>query len=189
MATARNQWFLRQSQQGLLFFVPCIHALYAPNTVRTAAVETIIVYVDDAAHAQPLLQAAGAMPHARQTHWVLVACAPRITHRVSKFVSNRSRENWRTKWADRLFEACVPALRAQGMTVSTVLARGPLPELLESLHAEHGAQCPVMDLRRPKMQTEAVASPAPLAPLRKLAGTLASVGALWTVLVGETLAA
>lgn len=150
--------------------------------------ETIIAYVDDAAHAQQLLQTAGAMPHARQTHWVLVACAPRITHRISKFVSNRSRENWRNKWADRLFQECVPLLRAQGIAVSTVLARGPLPELLESLQAEHGAQCQVMDLRRPKMATEQAASPAP-SPLRKLTGTLAGLGALWTVMIGEALAA
>lgn len=150
--------------------------------------ETIIAYVDDAAHVHQLLQTAGAMPHARQTHWVLVACAPRITHRISKFVSNRSRENWRNKWADRLFQECVPLLRAQGIAVSTVLARGPLPELLESLQAEHGAQCQVMDLRRPKMAAQPVASPAPSA-LRKLTGTLAGLGALWTVMIGETLAA
>lgn len=150
--------------------------------------ETIIAYVDDAAHVHQLLQTAGAMPHARQTHWVLVACAPRITHRISKFVSNRSRENWRNKWADRLFQECVPLLRAQGIAVSTVLARGPLPELLESLQAEHGAQCQVMDLRRPKMAAQPVASPAP-SVLRKLTGTLAGLGALWTVMIGETLAA
>ena len=156
--------------------------------------ETIIAYVDDAAHAQQLFQAMKAKQQAPQTHWVLVACAPRITHRVSKFASNRSRENWRSKWADRLFEDCVPMLLAQGIQVSTVLARGPLPELLESLHAEHGAQCQVLDFRRPKLlqaeQPEAVKpeSASPL-PLRKLAGTLAGIGALWTVLIGETLAA
>lgn len=152
--------------------------------------ETIIAYVNDAAHAQPLLQAAGDMPQARQTHWVLVACAPRITHRVSKFVSNRSRENWRNKWANNLFETCVPALQAQGVRVSTVLARGPLPELLEQLLAEHGASCQVLDLRRPQMAAQPpVASHTPASPMGKLAGTLAGIGALWTVLIGETLAA
>lgn len=152
--------------------------------------ETIIAYVNDAAHAHPLLQAAGGMPQARQTHWVLVACAPRITHRISKFVSNRSRENWRNKWANSLFETCVPVLDAQGVRVSTVLARGPLPELLEQLLAEHGASCQVVDLRRPQEAAQApVASHTPASPARKLAGTLAGIGALWTVLIGETLAA
>ncbi|MBD9402922.1 MULTISPECIES: universal stress protein [unclassified Comamonas] len=154
--------------------------------------ETIIVYVDDAEYARRLLQATAQAPQASRAHWVLVACAPRITHRVSKFVSNRSRENWRNKWADRLFQDCVPMLNARGVQVSTVLARGPLPELLASLQAEHGAQAQVIDMRRPKMQEQEVqlaAAPAGVSPLRKLAGTLAGIGALWTVLIGETLAA
>lgn len=154
--------------------------------------ETIIAYVDDAAHAQQLFQAMQAQQPPRTAHWVLVACAPRITHRVSKFASNRSRENWRNKWAERLFDDCVPMWHAQGISVSTVLARGPLPELLEALQSQYGSTSQVLDLRRPKMEAmPATASPAPAAPppLRKLAGTLAGIGAVWAVLVGETLAA
>lgn len=153
--------------------------------------ETIIVYVDDADYARRLLQATAQAAQTARAHWVLVACAPRITHRVSKFVSNRSRENWRNKWADRLFQDCVPMLQDRGVQVSTVLARGPLPELLASLQAEHGGQAQVIDMRRPKMQEHEtqVAQQPVLSPLRKLAGTLAGVGALWTVLIGETMAA
>ncbi|QXW18327.1 universal stress protein [Comamonas aquatica] len=151
--------------------------------------ETIIVYVDDADYAQLLLQTAVQAPQASQAHWVLVGCAPRITHRVSRFVSNRSRENWRNKWADRLFQDCVPVLHAHGAQVTTVLARGPLPELLQTLQAQYGAQSQVVDMRRPKLQTPDTAAPAVPSPLHKLAGTLAGIGALWTVLIGETLAA
>lgn len=152
--------------------------------------DTIIAYVDDAEYAQLLLETAVKAPQAARSHWILVGCAPRITHRVSRFVSNRSRESWRNKWAERLFQECVPVLDAHGVKVSTVLARGPLPELLEALHAEHGAQAQLIDMRRPKMQENAAPKPSlSMAPLRKLAGTLTGVGALWTVLVGETLAA
>lgn len=152
--------------------------------------ETIIAYVDDAAQVPQLLQTAGGQGSAQQVHWVLVACAPRITHRVSKFVSNRSRENWRNKWADRLFNECVPVLRAQGLHISTVLARGPLPELLETLQAEHGAQCQVLDLRRPKTHALPEAASTAAEPAwPKLSGTLASFGALWMVFIGETMAA
>jgi hypothetical protein len=78
-----------------------------------------------------------------------VACAPRMTHRVSKWVSHSAREHWRTKWADKLFEQVVPPLRARGDDVTPVLARGPLAELTRSLLAEHdGAR--VLDARRPK---------------------------------------
>jgi hypothetical protein len=54
------------------------------------------------------------MPAGGPTHWVLVACAPRMTHRISKWVSHSSRENWRAKWADKLFDQVVPPLQARG---------------------------------------------------------------------------
>ena len=155
--------------------------------------ETIIVYIDDADYALPLLQAGAQSPNAPHTHWLLVACAPRITHRVSRFVSNRSREQWRTKWADKLFQSCVPLLQAQGSQVTPILARTPLPELLEQLYAEHGRHAQVVDLRRPR-QPEAAPAPVaeaaqPRSPLQKLSTTLASLTALWTLCAGDLLAA
>jgi hypothetical protein len=106
--------------------------------------EKVIVYLDDAAYARAQLPAAG-----ESTHWLLVACAPRMTHRISKWVSHSSRENWRAKWADKLFDQVVPPLRDRGDTVTPLLARGPLPELTRTLMAEHGS-LRVIDARRPK---------------------------------------
>ena len=105
----------------------------------------VIVYVDDPAYARQRMPGADAGP----THWVLVACAPRMTHRISKWVSHSARENWRAKWADRLFDQVIPDLRARGDDVTPVLARGPLPELTRNLMAEHGT-AHVLDVRRPK---------------------------------------
>jgi len=105
----------------------------------------VIVYVDDPTYASQQMPAAGATP----THWVLVACAPRMTHRISKWVSHSARENWRAKWADKLFGQVVPPLRERGDAVTPVLARGPLPELTRTLMAEHGT-AQVLDVRRPK---------------------------------------
>ncbi|WP_343591526.1 universal stress protein [Paracidovorax wautersii] len=152
--------------------------------------QKIIVYVDDAAHAQHILRPLSARPSrdagSAATHWVLVACAPRMTHRISKWVSHSARENWRAKWADKLFAQLVPGLQAAGAEVSTVLAKGPLPELLTQLQAEHGADAQVVDARRPKQEAmaPAVAAPAPVVvvvkkPLRNwsLPGTLASLAA------------
>ncbi|HEY8360866.1 MAG TPA: hypothetical protein VIL30_25690 [Ramlibacter sp.] len=107
--------------------------------------DKIIVYVDDPAYAHQQMPVAGATP----THWVLVACAPRMTHRISKWVSHSARENWRAKWADKLFGQMVPPLRERGDAVTPVLARGPLPELTRLLMAEHGT-AQVLDVRRPK---------------------------------------
>jgi hypothetical protein len=105
----------------------------------------VIVYLDDPAYARQRIPAAESGP----THWVLVACAPRMTHRISKWVSHSARENWRVKWAGRLFDEVIPPLRARGDAVTPVLARGPLPELTRTLMAEHGT-AHVLDVRRPK---------------------------------------
>lgn len=105
----------------------------------------VIVYLDDPAYARQRMPGVDGEP----THWVLVACAPRMTHRISKWVSHSARENWRAKWADKLFGQVVPPLRARGDAVTPVLARGPLPELTRSLMAEHGT-VQVLDARRPR---------------------------------------
>jgi hypothetical protein len=107
--------------------------------------QKVIVYLDDPAYARQQMPGAAGGP----THWVLVACAPRMTHRISKWVSHSSRENWRTKWADKLFGAVIPGLRERGDAVTPVLAKGPLPELTRALMAEHGTE-QVLDVRRPK---------------------------------------
>ena len=107
--------------------------------------EKVIVYLDDPAYARQRMPGVEGAP----THWLLVACAPRMTHRISKWVSHSARENWRAKWADRLFEQVVPPLEERGDTVTPILARGPLPELTRNLMAEHGT-ARVLDVRRPK---------------------------------------
>lgn len=134
--------------------------------------KTVIVYLDDAAHARPLLPAADTTP----MHWVLVACAPRMTHRISKWVSHSARENWRGRWAERLFEQVVPSLRARGDTVTPVLARGPLPELTRELLEAHGP-ARVLDVRRPKTDIP------PAQPGRLTPGTPGSLIGLFAALV------
>jgi hypothetical protein len=119
--------------------------------------DKVIVYLDDPAYAQQRMPAGNDAP----THWVLVACAPRMTHRISKWVSHSARENWRSKWADKLFDQVVPQLRARGDAVTPVLARGPLPELTRVLMAEHGT-ARVIDVRRPKALDGGGAAPGSL---------------------------
>jgi len=150
--------------------------------------DKVIVYVDDAAYARQILEPLSTRPSAAQTHWILVACAPRMTHRISKWVSHSARESWRAKWADKLFAQVLPWLDASGAQVSTVLAKGPLPDLLAQLQAEHGGASQVVDARRPKQDQEQ-AAPAPVlaapAIIKKtprrwsLPSTLASLGAMF----------
>lgn len=147
--------------------------------------DKVIVYVDDAAFAQQMLAPLFANESAAQTHWVLVACAPRMTHRISKWVSHSARENWRAKWADKLFAQILPVARVPSARVTTVLAKGPLAELTDQLLGPGACAAQVVDARRPK--TDALQDPAQAAPKRMSSapGTLGSVltalGALWTL--------
>jgi len=163
-------------------------------------VETIIVYLDDAEYAQPLLQSMSQSPRAADTHWVVVACAPRITHRVSKWVSNRTRENWRTKWADKLFADALPVLQGCGGRVSPMLARGPLSELVEQLRTDLGVSPQIVDVRRPKLEPQGAPALAPtglavgalgakakLQAGRGLPATLAAMAACLGLLLEEVL--
>ncbi|MES2632612.1 MAG: hypothetical protein V4669_06540 [Pseudomonadota bacterium] len=116
--------------------------------------EKVIVYVDDADHAQqhlePLLAARSGRAPGAQMHWVLVACAPRMTRRISKWVSHSARQNWRAKWSDKLFAAVAPQLRSSGDEVSMEMAEGPLSDLGRKLIAQHGP-CRIIDARRPRL--------------------------------------
>jgi hypothetical protein len=156
--------------------------------------ETVIVYIDDATYARQQLasvvdagQASTPLP---PVHWVLVACAPRMTHRISKWVSHSARENWRAKWSDKLFNEVSPWLRERGDRTTEVLAKGPLMDLQAQLAAEHRTQH-LLDARRPKMghDMQPVVAPAPTpAPAGKksppwsLPGAVASVFGLALVL-------
>ncbi|HQR99344.1 MULTISPECIES: hypothetical protein [unclassified Polaromonas] len=112
--------------------------------------DTTIVYVDEAAHAldmlAPLLQPGQARA---PTRWIVVGCAPRITHRVSKWVTHSARESWRGKWAEKVFEQIVPLLQASGDPVITHLACGSLDEFTATLRARHG-EGRLVDARRPR---------------------------------------
>ena len=154
------------------------------HSPATGAAHRVIVYVDDASHARQLLQPLCAQPSARATHWLVVACAPRMTHRISKWVSHSARENWRTKWADKLFAQVQPWLQAGGGRVTTVIAKGPLAELAEQLQAEHGA-AQVVDARRPRDEASEQAPSARRPGRWGLPGTLASLGALFFVLTAD----
>lgn len=143
---------------------------------------TFIVYVDDASHALPLLTSLATSFEATNPRWLLVACAPRITHRASKWASHRSRENWRNQWADKLFAQLAPSLQRpeSQADVTQLLARQPLPELLTELQQTYGA-VQVVDARRPKREEPAPQRWGP-------SGLIAGIGSLLAWTLGEAIA-
>ena len=153
--------------------------------------EPIILFVDDASHAREQLRqpTAGAPAHPMPSgvvHWVLVACAPRMTHRISKWVSHSARENWRAKWFAKTQEQLLPLLAQGGNQVTALLAKGPLAELTDQLQAAGASVAQVVDARRPKTDMpQEPARPDNNKRWSPLPGTLGSLltgfGALWVL--------
>lgn len=114
--------------------------------------DKIIVYVDDAEYAlQQLAPMESNPPGQRQPiHWILVACAPRMTRYASQWVNQTAREKWRGRWSEKVFSRIVPGLLAHGDQVTPLLARGRLMDLTRELMQKQGA-ARVMDARRPKL--------------------------------------
>lgn len=117
--------------------------------------ETMIVYLDDATYARrilsPLLPTDLAKEHRQATNWIVVACPPNVTHDVSKWVSPKALELWRSDWAAAVFDQVTPLIQVAGDTVSTQIAsqKQSLIVQTEALTQQHrGAK--VLDARRPK---------------------------------------
>ena len=171
--------------------------------------ETIILYVDDAVYAREhLAKLAPGVPVAlddksastvpgtlgvdaraafEPRHWIVVACAPRMTHRISKWVSHSARENWRGKWFAKVQAQLVPLLEAAGDQVTPMLAGGSLTEMTQHLRQIHG-MATVVDARRPKIGVDlepvAPGQKPPAAPGWALPGAVVGMGAL-LVIAGE----
>ncbi len=112
--------------------------------------DNIIVYVDDAAYGQQLLQPMlQGMGSEVTTRWLVVGCPPRMTHRVSKWLARSSRDSWRAKWAEKVFAQLSPLLVKNGDEVHTYMAKTDLTSQTASLMQQHGV-ARILDARRPK---------------------------------------
>lgn len=112
--------------------------------------DNIIVYLDDAEFAlQQLAPMKSGVAAQSQTHWILVACPPRMTRYINKWVNHTARQEWRNRWAAKLFASVEPTLQSKGDRITRVLAQGPLVEQTSALLKQHG-NARVLDARRPK---------------------------------------
>lgn len=127
----------------------------------------IIVYVDDAAYALQMLRSLRPGSNAGgPVRWIVLGCAPRVTHRVSKWVTHSARESWRGKWADKVFAQLQPLLQQGGDSVVTLLAESALPLQTEALIARYG-DARVLDARRPKFGQDIQPVAPPQAPANR----------------------
>jgi hypothetical protein len=110
--------------------------------------ETIAVFVNDARHAQQVLEPL--LQRRPPTHWILVACAPHLKRHVGRWLTQAARAQWRERWAAALFAELEPPLRAlAGGRVDKRLAQRPLLELTSRLQAQH-PDVQLLDARAPR---------------------------------------
>jgi hypothetical protein len=120
--------------------------------------DNIIVYLDDATHALQQLtpmkaeepSGFGSRRPTIATQWILVACPPRLTRHINKWVNHSARENWRNSWSEKVFAQLAPLLENGHDTVLTLVATGTLTDLTDRLLVEY---CParVLDARRTRL--------------------------------------
>ncbi len=113
--------------------------------------EKIIVYVNDTAHAlqalAPMCQTSAASANASvQTQWIVVACPPRLTRHISKWLTYSARLQWREKWSANVFTDLRPLLCGRGGQMKTLTAEGSLVEMTDRLLKTHGV-ARVLDAR------------------------------------------
>ena len=137
-----------------------------------------IVFVDDAAVA---LQHLAAHDANSGDHWVLVACAPKIARRASRWGNRSTLDKWRNKWAKNLFDAIIPhSPQLRSVRVSTHISDASMQQMTAQLHATH-PEAEVLDWRRPKAISEPPSSDF-VPSTSKLLGSLLSVLGIWLML-------
>lgn len=143
--------------------------------------DKLIVYVDDANHAWGVLEPLRLSVSVNSPQlWIVVACAPRVTQHVSKWVTHRARESWRGKWTDKLFAQLLPLVQGLGLEVLACTAKNNLVLQTECLVREHGP-ARVIDARRPKQSVG-------LEPGKPEAGSPGRFLGIWLGLAGLGLA-
>ena len=148
--------------------------------------EKIIVYVNDTAHAQqtlaPMCRASDSPAGAGvQTQWIVVACPPRLTRHISKWLTHSARMQWRDKWSAKVFADLKPMLSSPGNQVKTLTAQGTLVDLTAELIKTHGV-ARVLDARLAlvgqEMQPVTREQPITAGNRWVLPGAMASMGTL-----------
>jgi hypothetical protein len=151
--------------------------------------DNIIVYLDDEAHALQQLtpmktgepSGVGPSDEASRTRWILVACPPRLTRRINKWVNHSGRESWRDQWSEKVLARIVPLLESNGDVVVKLVARGKLTALTDRLQREY-RPARVLDARRTRFGEDLppVTSNQPIEHASRwgLPGAMVGVGAL-----------
>lgn len=122
--------------------------------------KTVALFIDDADAArmalQPLMRPGGA------GRVILVACAPKLSRHVGRFISQAGREQYRQRWARELFSELQPlwSLAPRG-AVETMVAKAPPEVIVQRLKIHEGADLLAIDARKAGLEAARAGQEAP----------------------------
>ena len=130
---------------------------------------TIALFIDDAEAARLALRPILQSRDARRV--ILVACAPKLTRHVSRFVSQAGREQYRQNWARDLFSELQPLWSAAPRgTIETMIAKAPPDVIVQRMRVQVGTDLLAIDARKAGLEQALAgqATPARIAARRWL---------------------
>ncbi len=123
--------------------------------------DRIAVFVDDSEHARrilyPYIQST-----AQETEWLVVACAPRLPHRVSRWLTREQCSRSRLDWVARLRSELEPTFGNRcSDSVEWLSPTGRLALTSDSLRSKYGTSLRMLDARkgRPGRSAEPILQP------------------------------
>ena len=150
--------------------------------------ETVILYVDDAAYAAEFLARQQAAPAGKAIdgprRWLMVSCVPPLTRHASRWMSAEMRQMRRRQWVSETLATLRPFLEKDGGSVEVKPAELPLLDLTRRLRLEAGAGM-ALDARRPKAGIDLEPIAPELTPAKSgwaLPGAVAGMGTLLILL-------
>jgi len=111
---------------------------------------TIALFVDDASSARLALRPLLAAENPGRV--ILVACAPRLSRHIGRWLNQASRDQYRQRWARELFSELQPLWsKAPRGSIETMTLQGPLQPLAQRLREQLGTDLVSIDLRAARL--------------------------------------
>ena len=128
--------------------------------------ETFAVYINDHEHGprQILSLLNGQAP----AHWVLLACPPRMSRHLGRWLSQPAKKKWRQRWSEEALHEVIERVRAKGDTYEVRVVREPHPKLERELRRTYRG-LRTIDARRLQDRWEVPAGAAAMGTLMTLA--------------------
>lgn len=110
--------------------------------------EKMMVVLDDVEYALQLMLPMR-RPEARM-EWVVLACPPRLTRHIGRWVNQASRKAWRERWLQEVRQRLNAQCLQEGDVLRVQVLEGGLQARVACLLKAHPTAC-LLDARRPRL--------------------------------------